>query len=82
MTVHHYETSDIYLASYLMLKKLKLETIKYEHNKSIFVFALDSEISINTYINSFYSNSDSILEYCNILRNMKSQAVNHKFDKE
>lgn len=74
-----YETNDIYLSAYLVLKKVKLTNIKRDEKgkKGYFVFE-GQENDIKRIISDYYSNSDCVLEYCNILRNVKSQAINTK----
>lgn len=71
-----FTTSDINLASFLILKNINYEIKKNSGRKFDFIFTAENEDIIKNTIKLYYENENRILEYSNILRNIKSQITN------
>lgn len=70
-----FSTTDINLTAFLSLKGFHFE-MNRNFNKVEFIFKTENEAQIKENIKKYYNNELKILEYSNILRNIKSQIAN------
>jgi hypothetical protein len=73
--VNVYESSDLYLSSYLILKGEKFE-FKKSNKKTLFIFT--SSENLNSYVNEYLTGRGSCepLAYANAIKNLKNLLFN------